>query len=189
MNGQNTNELIRPGKNTRWVNFLFELAEIMCAAMIGIAVLFTFVLRPAGVIGSSMQPTLEEGQMLAVAVLPQPGRGDIVILSSNNGHKKPLVKRVIAVAGDEVDLIGGLVLVNGQPIDEPYLPDGLETYPALDPPIGMEYPVRVPPGHVFVLGDNRGDSSDSRSSMVGFVRDDDILGKAIFRVSPFSPVK
>ena len=182
--GYIANELTRPGKEARWIDSIYDTAEVLASAVLCIAVLFTFALRPAGVDGTSMLPTLEDKQMLAVtAILPQPNRGDIAILSPANGHHKPLVKRIIAIAGDEIDLVDGRVLVNGAVIDEPYLPEGAMTYPARES--DMAYPVRVPAGHVFVMGDNRGGSSDSRSDMVGFVRVDDILGKAVFRIRPF----
>ncbi|MCL1952266.1 MAG: signal peptidase I, partial [Oscillospiraceae bacterium] len=77
------------------------------------------------------------------------------------------------------------VLVNGVPLDEPYLAEGMPTYPAPDYQSAMTYPARVPAGRVFVLGDNRTGSSDSRANKVGFVRVDDLLGKVLFRVKPF----
>ncbi|MCL2299116.1 MAG: signal peptidase I [Firmicutes bacterium] len=181
-----TNEMIRPGENARRAGSLYEMAEVLSSAVLCIAVLFTFVLRFAGVLGISMTPTLENKQWLAVtAILPQPERGDIVIISPRNGHHEPLVKRVIAVGGDEIDFAGGRVLLNGAVIEEPYLPEDLETYPANEYQASMPYPARVPAGYVFVMGDNRGVSSDSRAREVGFVRADDILGKVLFRVKPF----
>jgi len=171
----------------RWVGSLFEMAEVLSSAVLCIAVLFTFVLRFAGVIGSSMTPTLKNGEWLAVtAILQQPARGDIVIISPRtNAFHEPLVKRVIGVAGDEIDLADGHVLRNGQSIDEPYLPEGMRTDPASEVQSNLVYPVRVPPGHVFVMGDNRTGSSDSRVTAVGFIRVDDILGRVSFRVNPF----
>ena len=181
------NEMTRPGASSKLVGTLYEMAEVLSSAVLCIAVLFTFVLRFAGVIGSSMTPTLKNGEWLAVtAILPQPARGDIVIISPRtNAFHEPLVKRVIAVAGDEIDFADGRVLVNGVEIDELYLPEGLETHPAPEFQSSMAYPARVPAGRLFVMGDNRGGSSDSRVSAVGFIRVDDILGKVSFRVKPF----
>ena len=183
------NEMTRPedAKGGKWAGSLFEMAEVLSSAVLCIAVLFTFVLRFAGVIGSSMTPTLKNGEWLAVtAILRQPERGDIVIISPRtNGFHQPLVKRVVGVAGDEIDLADGHVLRNGQPLDEPYLPDGVMTYPASELQSDLTYPVRVPEGRVFVMGDNRTGSSDSRVSAVGFIRVDDILGRVSFRVNPF----
>ena len=172
----------------RWTEFLYDAAEVAAPAVVIIALLFTFAARVAGVDGESMLPTLEHRQQLVVtAILPHPERGDIVILSPANGYHKPLVKRVIAIAGDEIDLVDGRVLVNGAVIDEPYLADGTMTYPSSASV--MTYPVRVPAGHVFVMGDNRTGSSDSRYSAVGFIRVEDILGKAVFRLKPFFETK
>jgi len=167
------------------------MAEVLSSAVLCIAVLFTFVLRFAGVLGSSMTPTLHNGEWLTVtAILPQPARGDVVIISPRkNATNQPLVKRVIAVANDEIDLANGQVLVNGVIIEESYLPEGLETEPANDYKSNLAYPARVPEGHVFVMGDNRGGSMDSRHSDVGFIRVDDILGKVSFRVKPFFETK
>jgi signal peptidase I len=121
------NEMIRPedANGGKWAGSLFEMAEVLSSAVLCIAVLFTFVLRFAGVIGSSMTPTLKNGEWLAVtAILQQPERGDIVIISPRtNAFHEPLVKRVIGVAGDEIDLADGHVLRNGQPI--PFLQRGL----------------------------------------------------------------
>ena len=185
------NELARPGEQPKWVGSLYEMAEVLSSAVLCIAVLFTFVLRFAGVIGSSMTPTLKNGEWLAVtAILQQPAPGDIVIISPRtNAFHEPLVKRVVAVAGDELDLADGHVLVNGQPADETYLPEGVITNPAPESQSGLTYPVRVPEGRVFVMGDNRGGSTDSRYSAVGFIRVDDLLGRVSFRVNPFFVTK
>lgn len=184
------NEMIRPGSEGKKVSSLYEMAEVLVSAVLCIAVLFTFVLRFAGVIGSSMFPTLKNGEWLAVtAILPEPKRGDIVIISQSVGYQQPLVKRVIAVAGDEVDIADGKVLINGAVLDESYLADDVETYPASSAQSDMNYPVTVPDGRVFVLGDNREGSSDSRVSKVGFIRVDDILGKVSFRINPFFVTK
>ena len=187
------NELIRPegASGAKWVGSLYEMAEVLSSAVLCIAVLFAFVLRFAGVIGSSMTPTLKNGEWLAVtAILRQPERGDIVIISPRtNAFHEPLVKRVIGVAGDELDLADGRVLRNGQPIDEPYLPEGVMTYPASEMQSDLTYPLRVPEGRVFVMGDNRTGSSDSRTNAVGFIRVDDILGRVSFRVNPFFVTK
>jgi len=180
------NELIRPGAGRKWVDALYEIADVASLSVLCGAVMLTFLLRFAVVDGRSMEPTLEDGQRLVTAAVSvRPAWGDIVVLSANNGHGKSLVKRVIAVAGDELDLVDGAVLIGGEPIGEPYLAEGTLTRPAIADPADFEYPARVPEGHVFVMGDNRGGSSDSRSSLLGFVRVDDIIGKALFRVKPF----
>jgi len=183
-----TNELMRPRQDgDKTLVSCYELAEVLCSAVLAIAVLFTFIARFAGVVGTSMVPTLQNRDWLAVtAYLPQPARGDIVIISPRtNRFHEPLVKRVVATGGQVVDIRDGLVYVDGEAIPEPYLPEGVRTEPA--PPYrgSPEYPLTVPAGRVFVLGDNRGGSADSRVSDVGFIREDDILGRVVFRLNPF----
>ena len=119
-----------------------------------------------------------------------PEKGDIVVISRTNQHLadgeslEPLIKRVIALEGDTVDLRDGKVYVNDEKIDEPYL----EEYQVTEPRgySGIAFPAEVPEGCVFVLGDNRAVSKDSRSADVGMVDSHYILGKAVVRVWPLS---
>ncbi len=185
-----TNEMIRQDSGTRKIGTFIEMAEVLSSAVLCIAILFTFVLRFAGVIGSSMFPTLKNGEWLAVTyIFQKPEHGDIVIISSHNGYHKPLVKRVIAVAGDEIDIVDSKVVLNGKVLDEPYLEPDVETFPASEGQSSVTYPARVPAGTVFVMGDNRTGSADSRVKDVGFVREDDLLGKVSFRANPFFVTK
>jgi len=175
----------QPPKESRFTCACFELTEVLVSAVLAIAILFSFALRFAGVLGHSMLPTLHHHDRLAVtAHMSTPRRGAIVIISPRaNDYREPLVKRIVAIAGDEVDLRDGRVWINGQATDEPYLPASIETSPA--PGLSdLEFPVVVPENEVFVLGDNRGGSTDSRHGAVGFVRTDDILGRVLFRMWP-----
>lgn len=178
--------LVKPGQ-TKLIKSCYELAEILVSAVIAIAVLFLFVARFAGVVGNSMVPTLHNRDWLAVsAAISPPRRGQIVIISPRvNSFHEPLVKRVIALGGDELDIRGGRVYVNGVLLEEPYLPEGTATVPAEEHQSEMTYPATVPLGRLFVMGDNRGASSDSRFEAVGFVREQDVLGRVIFRAMPF----
>ena len=164
----------------------YELTEVLASAVLVIAILFSFAMRFAGVVGGSMLPTLVDQDWLAItAHVPEPQRGSIVIISPRtNRFQEPLVKRVIAVAGDEVDIRDGQVWVNGVAINEPYLIADIETMPAQSHDSDIDYPVIVPNNAVFVLGDNRGGSTDSRHSAIGFVRTDDVLGRVLFRLWP-----
>ena len=181
--------LVKPrARQSKFVKACYEQAENLVSALVAIAVIFLFLARFAGVLGDSMLPTLHEKDWLGVTSFPaQPKRGQIVIISPRvNAHHAPLVKRVIAVGGDEVDIRGGRVYVNGNLLEELYLPEGTVTEPAPWHQNGeLTYPVIVPEGSVFVLGDNRGASSDSRFEAVGFVRVEDIFGRVLFRASPF----
>ena len=180
-------DTIRPeGKAPKLLTSCFELAEVLCSAVLAITVLFVFVARFAGVVGSSMVPTLKNNDWLCItAFLSNPKRGEIVIISPRTiSFHEPLVKRVIAVAGDTVDIQEGKVLVNGNTVKETYLPEGTTTEPAPEYLSNIDYPVTVPRGKVFVMGDNRGGSIDSRYADVGFIRVNDLLGKVLLRVWP-----
>jgi len=181
--------LVRPrDKQSKFVKGCYEQAENLVSAIVAIAVIFLFAARFAGVLGDSMLPTLHEKDWLVVTSFPaQPEREQIVIISPRtNAHHAPLVKRVIALGGDEVDIRDGRVYVNGNLLEETYLPEGVITEPAPWYQSGeLTYPAIVPEGSVFVMGDNRGGSSDSRFEAVGFVREHDIFGRVLFRASPF----
>ncbi|MCL2532437.1 MAG: signal peptidase I [Oscillospiraceae bacterium] len=162
----------------------FEVAEVVACAVLAIAILFTFVLRFAGVEGASMEPTFSDNDWLTITAVANPRAGDVVIISPrDNDFQVPLVKRVIAVAGQQVDLRGGYVYVNGFRIDEtPYL--GNATGQTEGANGGLAFPLTVPENTVFVLGDNRTGSTDSRNAEIGFVRVDDILGRVMMRMFP-----
>jgi signal peptidase I len=158
---------------------------------IAIAVILVIVVmqlvRPTVVIGHSMENTLHPDDYIFLSKQAYnfgdaPERGDIVVLRSalegENGTTKNLIKRVIAVGGDSVEIRDGVVYVNGEPIEESYIKD---SYTA-----GLMQEISVPDGHLFLLGDNRQSSKDSRDPSVGFVAKDKLIGKAVFRVFPFS---
>lgn len=165
---------------------LYDLASIVGTAVIAIMVMFTFFWRFVGVQGPSMQPTLYENDWLAVASCPKaPKAGDIVIITQPNAFDEPIVKRVVATEGQTVDIHDGHVYLNGEKIVETYIsPDVMTEREDLD-----NYPLTVPEGQVFVLGDNRSHSSDSRSSAIGLIDADYILGTVSFRLMPFGKWK
>lgn len=173
----------------RYLMSCFEWAEALTAAAVLIVLIFTFVVQVVAVDGSSMRPSLESGDRVLVSGLfYQPQPGDIVVLRRAAGTRDPLVKRVIAVAGQEVDIDGGTVWVDGAPLDESaYTENGTTFLPLGGVPV--EFPQVVPEGHVFVLGDNREISKDSRVAEVGMVDERYVIGRAMAVVFPFNRIK
>ncbi|HJD23904.1 MAG TPA: signal peptidase I [Firmicutes bacterium] len=160
---------------------LYEWVGAAIFSLTLVALVFAFLFRIVGVVGSSMVPTLHEGDRLIVTRLfYQPKQGDIVIINMHD--EEPLVKRIIAVGGDRLRMDGeGGVYVNGEKLNEPYT-QGI-TYPL---GFGTEEQV-VPEDCVFVMGDNREHSKDSRSTAdVGFVKQSDIMGQAVLRIFPLT---
>jgi len=169
---------------TPYEEFL-EWSETIIFAFFAVILVFTFLLRQANVDGESMLPTLKDGEKLIVHHLfYTPEKGDIVIVDSQS-LGKPIVKRVIAQGGDEVDINfeTGAVKVNGEVLQESYINDLTQ----LDEG-AFEYPVTVPEGNYFVMGDNRMHSADSRSSRIGFIPAEEIVGKVVFRIWPMERI-
>ncbi len=162
---------------------IVEWVEAVLFSFALIVLLFTFFFRVITVDGHSMDATLNHGDRMIVSCTAYtPKHGDVIVVDSFSKYGAPLVKRVIAVAGDEVDIDfrTGEVFVNGQLLEEPYLYQGNKTTTAHD----VTFPLTVADGCVFVLGDNRGVSLDSRSSQVGQIDERDILGKVVLRILP-----
>ena len=171
-------------KRTPLENWI-EWVESVSIAVGVVILIFVFIAKPANVQGSSMLPTLEDGEKIFITdFLYTPAKGDIVVIDSYNNYKITLVKRVIATAGDEIDIDfeTGDVFINKTKIKEPYI------YAPTTTKWDVQFPVVVPENNVFVMGDNRPGSKDSRNSEVGFVDERDIMGKAFFRVSPTSKI-
>ena len=162
---------------------LYEWAQALVCSVLAVVLLFTFVIRLIGVDGHSMVPTLQDGDRLLVlnAMLDSNYQyGDIVVLRKDTFLEEPIVKRVIATEGQTVDIdfATGVVYVDGQAQEEPYVRE--PTWVAE----GTEFPLTVPAGCVFLMGDNRNESEDSRSSDLGPVDTRCILGRAVFLALP-----
>lgn len=162
---------------------IFEYLETLITAAIVVVLLCTFAIRMVRVDGLSMAPTLDHGDFLISShAFYQPKHGDIVVITQPNEISTPLIKRVIGLGGDviDIDFEEGVVYRNGEALEEPYTSE--PTF--YQPSAALEYPLTVPPGEVFAMGDNRNNSSDSRDARIGLVDERYIMGKAFFRLFP-----
>ena len=167
---------------------LLEWVEVIVTSVVFVTILLTFVARIITVDGSSMSPTYENGDRVLVTGLAGPAeQGDVVVLV--NVLEEPIIKRVVATGGQTVDFdesLGELV-VDGQPVagETYHIDNGITSVPDFPGEV-LEFPQTVPEGCVFVLGDNRMNSKDSRFTEVGMVDRRNILGKVVFNLYPFS---
>lgn len=181
-------------KKKNFAGELLEWLDSIVISAIAVVLLFTFVFKIVGIVGESMTNTLMEGdKVLVYSYNYTPKVGDIVVISRNasniyedeSSEHDRIIKRVIATEGQTVDINdSGLVSVNGVEIADTYVRDYAKTFKK-----DVQFPHVVKEGCVFVLGDNRLNSLDSRSSGIGDVDIRYILGKAICRISPFSEFK
>lgn len=168
---------------------IFEWIKTIVISIV-IALIITTFIRPTLVKGQSMYPTLDEYDYLIINRMPYinslPKHGDIIVFRTNlytpSNKEKDLIKRVIGIPGDVIEIKEGKVYRNGEEINEPYINDEFS--------IGTngKLKVEVLEDTVFVMGDNRGNSLDSRDERVGLVYIDDIKGKAIVRLYPFNKI-
>ncbi len=177
--------------------FLYDWLEMLLISCCCVLFLFSFVMRPTRVIGASMETTLLQDDLLIVSDLfYTPEQGDIIVFQNHaSGRKDPIVKRVIAVSGEWIDIEfhadktmsvkvaeSEEALKTAEPLDESdHVRFDLDTAQVLS---DHTYPLRVPEDCYFCMGDNRNHSLDSRSYSIGFVKRDTIIGKVIFRMLP-----
>ncbi len=174
---------------------ILDILETGALSIFVFVLLFTFVIRPVTVDGGSMNPTLyHSDKLLILTPLKGVNNGDIVVVNNHEGGRftdaeqtviarqpgldRVLVKRVIARAGQEIDIdtTAGTVTVDGVVLDEPYISD-----PTYREDGAFIYPMTIPEGYLFVMGDNRLNSTDSRSPAVGLIPEDSVYGTAFFR--------
>lgn len=183
---------------------VIEIVESTLITVFVIIMIFTYILHPVNVVGTSMTNTLQDGdRIFMTTVYGGLSYGDIVVINNDmaylldsdngiieknidgSGLKECIIKRIIATGGQTVELVpySGDVIVDGKTLDEPYIKEKLKNGGVFD------YPITVPEGYYFVMGDNRNGSSDSRNPDIGLIKKDQIYGKAILRYAPISDFK
>ena len=202
---QPKSQIVEKSDSSRLTREFIDWAEVVVTSIIAVVILFTFVFRVVGIDGPSMMNTLndtygQEGHTNDMVIIShmfyKPERGDIVVVSRNwsneefdleSTSQQPIVKRVIAIAGDKIEINyeTGRVWLNDEELSEPYIRETiLESNRATTP---MPYILRE--GQVFLMGDNRNRSQDSRDERLGPVDERYILGKVVMRVFPLNKIK
>ena len=165
-------------------NEIFDWVQNITFILSAIVLIFIFLVRIVGVDGESMMPTLHHKDWLIISDLfYEPEVADIVVLAKDSFFDgKMIVKRVIATENQvvDIDFEKGVVYIDGEEINEPYIAE--KTYRSFD----MVFPATVPEDSVFVMGDNRNHSSDSRDASLGMVHESNILGRLILRLWPIA---
>ncbi len=164
------------------VGWVFDLAHTIILAVVCIVVILTFFFRIVNVDGRSMMNTLlDSDKVIVTNFLYTPENNDIIVISHGAEYDKPIIKRVIATENQtlNIDYVNQRIYVDGTLLDEPYVSSQLKEGNA-------EIPSVIPEGKVFVMGDNRLESLDSRYTEIGLIDEDDIIGKAQLVVFPFT---
>lgn len=187
MSEQTTPEKPELSKSEEFKLDLFSWLQTLVVALVALILLFTFVGRIIAVDGESMLPTLHDKDLLLLrSIAYTPEQGDVIVLTKDfSGYVDyPIVKRVVAVENQTVhiDYDEGKIYVDGVALDEPYTNENYLTYQG---PVMSVNDITVPEGSVFVLGDNRNHSSDSRHVELAAIDERYILGQAVMILFPF----
>ncbi len=192
-------ETVKPEESSprpdAWKRDIYDWLQMMIVAVLAVVVLFTFCVMLIGVKGSSMYPTLHEGDVMVMQRLGYTlETGDIIIIRKESFSSDNLVKRVIATGGQTVsiDYDANTVTVDGVVLDETYInreesdPMRLEGKETMLDPNYVNTTFTVPEGYLFVMGDNRNNSTDSRARNLGLIDIREVSGKVIWVLMPFS---
>lgn len=166
-------------KSDKNIESVYEMASVIVSAILTVGIIFTFFFKISTVSGESMENTLYNGDKLVISAVTQDVEyGDVVVVSQPNGYEKVLIKRVIAVGGQTVwfNEDTNKVVVDGKELDEPYIKEEMEFL------LSMTKLYRVPEGKIFVMGDNRNNSADSRSELIGMIDERYVVGKVVYRI-------
>lgn len=201
-----------PEKKSTLLQDIVEIVESTLITVFVIVMVFTYILHPVNIVGHSMVPTLNKNydptlnntdKIFMSTVYFDVKYGDILVIDKDvnylldaNGEPyvpdraaaspigECIIKRVIACGGQTVDIRDNQVIVDGKVLDEPYINEEGSTSDLGYGAFTDQYPITIPEGYYFVMGDNRRHSTDSRARSVGLVKKDQIYGKAIIRYSP-----
>ena len=170
--------LIQMERRRQILKSLWNAASVVLVAAAVVVLVVTLWIPVYQVQRSSMAPTLRDGEIVAFIKTGGVEQGNVIAFHHGS---QVLIKRVIAIGGDAIDMLeDGTVILNGMPLDEPYVSElsAGET--------DMSFPLVVPEGQYFVLGDQRRTSLDSRNETIGMIREDQIIGRALMRMWPLN---
>ncbi len=166
--------------------FFLDIIETVVLALAIFVLVYLFLVQPHQVRGNSMYPTFHDGEYLLTDKLSyrlgEPGRGDVIVFQAPQNQEYDYIKRIVGLPGDRVKIKNSQVYINGEPLDESYLPGDFTTSGGSF--LGEDKEIVIPEGEYLVLGDNRSHSSDSREW--GDVPVENIIGKALFRYWPLN---
>ncbi len=177
---------VKDGGRRSFTTEVYEWLEMLVLALVVVVFLFSYIFRVVTIVGPSMNPTLWTDQRVVVSnFMYEPEVGDIVVFALSN-ESEPFIKRIIAKEGQTVDfdLEKKMLMVDGEYVDEPFINEQMQNMERwYDPEF---YPLTVPTGRYYVMGDNRNHSMDSRNARVGTVDGHEIVGRALWIIYPFS---
>ncbi len=203
MENENIVQEEKVDKTKSFLSDVFEILESSIITVFAIVMVFTYLLHPVNVVGESMVPTLNDKDKIFMSMITtNVSYGDIIVINNDASYMlgssgevikrdsaqfdECIIKRVIACGGQTIDINfdNGIVTVDGKELDEPYIA-ALTTKNQG----AFQFPLTVPEGYYFVMGDNRNKSTDSRSPYVGLIKKEQIYGKALVRYGPLSEFK
>lgn len=162
----------------RITSFILDILQTVVLALAIFMIVYLFLFQPHQVKGQSMDPNFEDGEYLLTDKISYkvgaPKRGNVIIFAAPPNERDDFIKRIVGLPGETVSLQDGKILINGEPLIEPYIPTNIETFPGAYLAEGEQ--VSLGPDDYFVLGDNRSHSSDSRAW--GPIKKEHIVGKA-----------